>query len=189
MAVKKLPKKDKNIQYVWIQIENWLKHRFKTPIMVEVFEKPNLTKKIHKYSVTLLQKGKFNVYIDKRHLLRASKDDLLNIVGRESCRIYLMSQGINVRETTPEFKELVLSFGLPWYGVQPEEGMMLYEYRCINCNKIITVSPRKIPKSKKLTYNPLKVTECCGAMIKESDDKHHYTNKELQIIQDKLEKE
>lgn len=181
----RLTKLEKNLKYVWEQIENWLEYRFKMPILVEVYDKTGLVRQFHHYSISRINpKGVFEVFIEAKVLREGKKDELLNVIGREACRIYLMAKNRRmITETDPEFKELVISFELPWYGTMPEEGMDMYEYRCLGCNEIITATPKKIPKSKAITYNPKKVTECCGAMIKESDEKHHYTNEELQKIQ------
>lgn len=186
----KLNKLEENLRYVWTQIENWLNHRFKMGMQVEVIEKKRMLKEFHQYSVSRMGgAGIPLVYIDEGYLRNAKKDELVDIAGREACRIYLMMQKrMMINEVDPDFRKLVESFELPWYDSLPQDGMDMYEYRCIKCKKLITVSPKKLPASKNITYNPNITTDCCGAMIKESDDKHHYTNLELRKIKHLLNK-
>lgn len=176
----KLSKKNKKIQYIWQQIEYWLQYRFKTPLQIEVDTQTGLTREYHIYSITTFKNNQFVVKVDNKHLMEATKDDLLNIVGREAIRIYLFTKGINAKETDAEYKKLLHDFGLPNYGVLPHEGVDFYEYRCSQCNRLMGLSVKRVPKSKGITYNPKTLSDCCGAVIKESDVKQHYSNQEAQ---------
>lgn len=180
MKPRKLSKRDQKIQYIWQQIESWLTHRFKLPIQIEVDVKTGLLKQYKVYSLTIFQNNQFYVYIDNRHLTQATKDDLLNIVGREALKIKYLAQGVAIKETDARYKKELQDYGLPYYDIFPQDGLALWEYRCIKCDKIITLSPKKLPKSANIIYNPKKLTDCCQAMIKESDVKTQYTNEECQ---------
>lgn len=179
-----LSKKDKKIQYVWQQIEYWLEYRLHTPLQVEVVTRTGLVREHHVFSYTMIQRGQFIVVIDQKHLMDAKTDDLLNIAGREAIRISFYSRGKNINENSPEFIEQLKRYGLPWYSNLPQEGMDLYEYTCLKCQKLIALTPKKLAASKEIAFNPKKLTECCGAMIRESEGKHHYTNYELQQLRD-----
>lgn len=178
----KLTKEEKQLKYFWIQVENWLTHRFKNSAKTEVKVITGLTRKAHVFAMSMIKNGSIITLIDKQFLNKSTKEKLVETAAREAIRIHFLTHGKTVKETDPEFKEQLDFYGLPYYDIYPEDGLDLYEYRCSDCQKIITLSRKKIPKSKKITYNPLKVTSCCKAVIKESDQKQHYDNLELQRI-------
>lgn len=172
-------KVDNNIKYIWVQIENWLKHKYGKPIQVEVYSSKELIKE-HKYAKTVLEKGKPpKIYIDYHLLRKGNRKELLYAGCREAVRIGLLAHGYKINELSPEFRGELKKHGLPDYGGLPETGLSLHTYSCSDCGTIYSLKQNKMPKSKTIAYNREVLTKCCEAIIKE-DGKVLYSNEELQ---------
>lgn len=192
---RKLSKSEEAVKYLWEQAENWLTYRFKRKDLhiQDIVEQTGLTRKYNKYSFVVpkkeedpnhrgLMRTNFYLMVDKRYLLDANKEQLLEIAGRTALEIFFMVNGKKFKDTEEATKKALYKYGLPIYGKFPQQGLELHQYTCSSCDSIITLQERKIPKSRDIAYDPKKLTSCCNAIIK-YDGKVAFTNEECQKLE------
>lgn len=180
------------VKYVWEQTELWLEHRFKRPdlYITDVQEQTGVARKANKYSFIIpkrervpnqgrLMRVNFYLVIDKRYLLDSNKEQHLEMAGRAAAEVLFMSKGQKFDDRDEVTANFLRQYGLPVYGGFPQQGLELHQYTCSECNNIIALTRRKIPKSKDIAYDPKKLSGCCNAIIK-YDGKVEFTNEECQ---------
>ena len=178
-----------NVKYIWLQTERFVKAYYNKDVQLEVWEQKRLLRDFHVYSKIEMKEGTLNLYVDELTLAEGKKDDLFDIAGRAGVWIgILLNTGKPVKETDPTFINELKAYGLPYYDVYPQDGALLHTYRCLKCRKIMALTTKKIPDSKKFAYNPNLRTECCKAMI-EYRDIQHYTNGQLQKFKSLINKQ
>lgn len=192
---RKLTKSEEAVKYIWEQTENWLHFRFKREdlLLHDIIEQTGVTKKYNKYSFVIPKKEpdtarpgfmRTNLYliVDKRYMLDANKEQLLEIAGRTAMEIIFMVNGKKFKDNDEETKKALYTYGLPIYGNFPHQGLTLHQYTCSSCNKIITLQDRKIPQSRDIAYNPKKLSSCCNAIIK-YDGRVEFSNEDCQKLE------
>lgn len=192
---RKLTKSEQKVKYIWEQAENWLHFRFKRPDLFihDIQEQTGITKKYNKYGFVVpkrepdpnhkgLMRTNFYLIIDKRYMLDATKEQQLEIAGRASVEILFMVNGKRFKDNDTESQKVLYQYGLPIYGNFPHQGLMLHQYTCSSCEKVITLQDRKIPKSKEIAYDPKKLSGCCNAIIK-YDGNVEFSNEDCQKLE------
>lgn len=198
---RKLSKTDEAVKYIWEQAENWLHYRFnkKNLHIHDIQEQTGIAKKYNKYSFVIpkrepdpnhrgLMRTNFYLIIDKRYLLDAKKEQLVEIAGRSAVEILFMVSGKKFKDNDKETMKVLYQYGLPIYGNFPHQGLTLHQYSCSECDSIITLQERKIPKSRDIAYNPKKLSSCCNAIIK-YDGRVEFTNEECQKLEKYIQSE
>lgn len=190
---RKLNKTEVKVKYIWEQTEKWLKHRFNLNTHINnVIEQTGVARKYNKYAFIVptkepdpnrrgLQRTVFNLVIDKRYMLDANKEQQLEIAGRAALEVMFMLNNKKFSDRDIETQKALYQYGLPRYGNFPHQGLTLHQYSCSECDQIITLRERKIPKSKDIAYNPNMLSSCCDAIIK-YDGRVEYTNEECQKL-------
>lgn len=192
---RKLTKTEQKVKYIWEQTENWLHFRFNRPDLYihDIQEQTGLTKKYNKYSFVVpkkeadpnhkgLMRTNFYLFVDKRYMLDATKEQQLEIAGRASVEIMFMISGKRFKDSEIETKKMLYKYDLPIYGAFPHQGLTLHQYTCSSCERVITLRKRKYPKAKEIAYDPKKLTACCNAIIK-YDGKLEFSNEDCQKLE------
>lgn len=187
---RKLTKVEEAVKYLWEQAENWLHFRFNRPdiYIQDIIEQTGVTRKYNKYSFIIpkkeadperrgVMKTNFYLIVDKRYLLDAKKEQLLEMAGRASLEILFMVSGKVFKDSEEETQRYLHKYGLPIYGKFPHQGLELHQYSCSSCEQIITLQDRKLSKANNIAYDPKKLSSCCNAIIK-YDGKLPFTNEE-----------
>lgn len=192
---RKLNKTDKAVKYIWEQAENWLHFRFKRPdlFIYDIQEQTGVSKKFNKYAFIVpkqepdpnrrgVNRTNFYLMIDKRYMLDANKEQMLEIAGRAALEIIFLVSGKKFSDRDKQTQAMLYKYGLPIYGNFPHQGLMLHQYTCSSCDNIITLQERKIPKSRDIAYDPKRLTSCCDAIIK-YDGRVEFSNEECQKLE------
>lgn len=198
---RKLNKTESAVKYVWEQAELWLEHRFKRPDLYisDIQEQTGVARKTNKYSFIIpkrervpnqgsLMQTNYYLVIDKRYLLDANKEQRLEIAGRAAAEVLFMARGQRFDDRDELTEKFLQQYALPTYGEFPQQGLELHQYTCSQCDNVIALTRRKIPKSRDIAYDPKKLSACCDAIIK-YDGKVEYSNEECQQFKQFINKE
>lgn len=170
-------------RYIWIQIENWLKHYYKAPVQVEVYSCKEVLKE-GRYAKTVFDNTPVpKVYIAYDLLKSGDKKRILYAGCREAVRIGLAFHKKPHSDVSREFRAELAKYKLPDYGGLSETGMPLYSYRCVKCKQLYAIRLKPMSKKEKeaFCYNDYVRSSCCNVVIEDAG-KVMYNNEELANI-------
>lgn len=198
---RKLNKTERAVKYVWEQTELWLEHRFNRPdlFISDIQEQTGVARKTNKYSFIIpkrervpnqgrLMQTNFYLVIDKRYLIDSNKEQRLEMAGRAAAEVLFMARGHKFDDREESTANFLRQYSLPVYGEFPQQGLELHQYTCSECDNLIALTERKIPKSRDIAYDPKKLSGCCSAIIK-YDGKVEFTNEECHQYKQFINKE
>ncbi|MCY8636559.1 hypothetical protein MOD96_01920 [Bacillus sp. S17B2] len=179
MATKR-EKVQKNLEYMKVQIERFLKKNYRIQFRGKVFANKSLYKQ-HRYGVTTFKSGgECEVDIAYDVASGSDKGFMLQTVFREAVRIGCALNGKRYLDGEDDYEKELSKYGLVSYGGLPERGLDLHTYSCSECKKVWILKKNKLSATKDPEQTGV-LTGCCRAGFK-YEGKVYYSNKDLQKV-------